>query len=73
MAYAASGSRADRAEITGRLSATLKNIGVRFDQYRVYRRTHAELSALSNRDLADLGINRSMITSIATEAAYGRR
>lgn len=36
----------------------------------LYRRTVRELSALSNRDLADLGISRSAIRSLAHEAAY---
>ncbi|MEE3316193.1 MAG: DUF1127 domain-containing protein, partial [Pseudomonadota bacterium] len=30
-----------------------------------------ELRALSGRELADLGINRSMIRRLALEAAYG--
>lgn len=38
---------------------------------RVYRETLAELSALNARELMDLGIDRTMIRSIATEAAYG--
>ena len=39
---------------------------------KVYRTTLAELQALDNRDLADLGISRSMIRAIAHEAAYGK-
>lgn len=39
---------------------------------RVYARTYAELSALSTRELNDLGISHSMITRLAHEAAYGR-
>ena len=39
---------------------------------RVYRQTLAELKSLSNRDLADLGIARSMIGAVAIEAAYGK-
>ncbi|MDB9759817.1 DUF1127 domain-containing protein [Planktomarina sp.] len=35
-----------------------------------YRTTVAELNSLSGRDLADLGIHRSSIRSIAYEAAY---
>ncbi len=38
---------------------------------RVYLETQRELNALSNRDLDDLGISRSMISRIAYEAAYG--
>jgi uncharacterized protein YjiS (DUF1127 family) len=37
---------------------------------RVYRATIFELSALSNRDLNDLGIPRSNIKRLAMEAAY---
>ena len=38
---------------------------------RVYRTTVSELDALSTRELADLGLSRSMIKGIAYEAAYG--
>lgn len=37
----------------------------------VYRQTVRELNALTNRDLNDLGINRSMIHGLAHEAAFG--
>lgn len=39
---------------------------------QVYKRTHAELSQLSTRELDDLGISRSMISRLAYEAAYGK-
>jgi uncharacterized protein YjiS (DUF1127 family) len=35
---------------------------------KMYNTTVSELSALTNRELADLGINRSAIKGIATEA-----
>ncbi|GHC31607.1 MULTISPECIES: DUF1127 domain-containing protein [Gemmobacter] len=38
----------------------------------IYRQTLRELNALSGRELADLGIHRSMITRLAQEAAYGK-
>lgn len=38
----------------------------------IYRRTLAELRALSDRDLADMGINRFDIEDLAYEAAYGK-
>jgi len=38
----------------------------------IYRATVAELNTLSARDLADLGIHRSSIRSIAYEAAYAK-
>lgn len=37
---------------------------------KVYRATLFELSALSNRDLKDLGISRSSIKRLALEAAH---
>lgn len=39
---------------------------------KVYNQTYDELTALSNRDLADLGMSRSMIQGVAYEAAYGK-
>jgi uncharacterized protein YjiS (DUF1127 family) len=39
---------------------------------RVFKQTFNELQSLSNRELADLGINRSMIRSIALEAANAK-
>ena len=42
------------------------------EQRRVYRQTVRELGALSERELADLGIHRAMITKIAHEAAYSK-
>lgn len=40
-------------------------------QRRVYLRTVTELNALTDRELADLGISRLGISEIAHEAAYG--
>lgn len=42
------------------------------ERRRVYTRTIRELRGLSARELADLGIHRSMITRVAREAAYGK-
>lgn len=41
-------------------------------RYRVYRQTVAELDGLSDRELVDLGLGRSMIDAVALEAAYGK-
>ncbi|SFC07042.1 DUF1127 domain-containing protein [Tropicimonas isoalkanivorans] len=46
-------------------------IRARFEQYKTYRQTHRELSSLTDRALSDLGLSRSMIKSLAREAAYG--
>lgn len=45
----------------------------RFSQYRRFRRTMAELSRLSDSQLADLGLTRSMLRATAIEATYGTR
>ena len=42
----------------------------RFTQYAAYRKCVAELSALSDRELRDLGLHRSMLRSLAYEEAY---
>lgn len=44
-----------------------------WQRWRTYRCTYAELSALSTRELSDLGISRGMISRLAQEAAQGRR
>jgi len=36
---------------------------------KLYNQTFNELSSLTNAELADIGINRSMIKSVAREAA----
>lgn len=43
-----------------------------FARRRVYHATYHELSMLTDRDLADLGIPRSGIKRLALEAAYGQ-
>lgn len=40
---------------------------------KVYKQTFAELLSLSNRELADLGMSRANIRSVAHEAAYGNK
>ncbi|SHG61298.1 protein of unknown function [Cognatiyoonia sediminum] len=63
--------------------ATSVTFGQRFNEFRArmaeasaqrktYNTTMSELSALSNRELADLGLHRSMIKQVALEAAYGK-
>ena len=42
----------------------------RYRKHRAYRTTLAEMRALSNRDLADLGLHRSMLKRVAYQAVY---
>ncbi|EEB85503.1 DUF1127 domain-containing protein [Roseobacter sp. GAI101] len=53
--------------IADRFNALLSAIATRRTQRRVYRATFNELSALSTRELNDLGIGRSQIRGIALE------
>lgn len=55
-----------------RLSKLLADYREARQRNRVFRHTLKELNALTNRELADLGISRSMITRVAQEAAYGK-
>ncbi len=71
MAYVNSTS-ATTGTITERFQGFVKDLRVALDRRAVYNRTIRELRALSNRDLADLGLSREMITRVALEAAYGK-
>lgn len=42
-----------------------------YKRYRRYRATLGELKHLGDRELLDLGINRSDLRSIARKSAYG--
>lgn len=58
--------------LVDRFGETLKSLKETMHRRRVYRTTVRELSALSGRELADLGMHRSMISEVAREAAYGK-
>lgn len=49
----------------------LQTVTTRFANYRLYRTTVKELSALSDRELADLGLYRADIRALAIETTYG--
>ncbi len=51
-----------------RASALFAQVSGILAQRKLYNTTFNELQSLSNRDLADLGIHRSMIKSIALDA-----
>ncbi len=60
------------AGIAARISATFATLSDAWQRRRVYRQTLRELNALTSRELADLGMHRSMITRVALEAAFGK-
>ena len=72
MAYATD-IRAYGATLSQRISEARAALADRYAKYSTYKVTLNELAGLSDRDLADLGINRTMIRGIATEAAYGTK
>lgn len=71
MAYV-NASRLGAVGLVDRAAALARSIRVGLERRRVFKQTVRELQALSNRELADLGIHRTMITRVATEAAYGK-
>lgn len=71
MAYVSS-SRTAGNGVVERLATVVRVIRDMIERRRVYNRTLRELRALSNRELADLGLHRAMITRVAAEAAYGK-
>jgi len=45
----------------------IKSLKARYTRYQNYRDTVKELSALSDKELQDIGMNRGMIHSVAME------
>jgi uncharacterized protein YjiS (DUF1127 family) len=72
MAYASAHSSHAAGGFLGSIADTVSALRSAWQRSRVYVRTYNELSALSTRELQDLGISRSMISRLAYEAAYGR-
>jgi uncharacterized protein YjiS (DUF1127 family) len=71
MAYVSS-SRVAGNGLAERIGTAIRVVRDMIERRRVYQRTLRELRALSNRELADLGLHRAMITRVAAEAAYGK-
>lgn len=67
MAFATD-TRSASISLADRFATFRANLAEAMANRKLYRRTLSELEALSNRELADLGINRSMIKSIALQA-----
>ena len=69
MAYTNTSSVTHTPSIT-RLGEAVAELRARYKTYRLYRDTLDGLSALSNRELDDLGLSRSELRRVAEEAAY---
>lgn len=61
-------NRTATVTLADRATALFANISEAYAQRKLYNTTFNELQALSNRELADLGIHRSMIKRVALEA-----
>ncbi|KPP85391.1 MAG: putative conserved small protein [Rhodobacteraceae bacterium HLUCCO07] len=70
MAFAGNTQAAPHHGLAG-LAVHVEALVERFNLYRHYRRTLAELGGLNARDLAEIGLCRSNIRSAAYEAVYG--
>jgi uncharacterized protein YjiS (DUF1127 family) len=70
MAYVNSSTRAT-VSFGDRFAALIKAAGLAMQRRKVYLQTVHELNCLSDRDLADLGLARADIGTLAHEAAYG--
>ncbi len=57
--------------ISVRFSIAATSLVQDIKNYRMYRKTVSELQKLTNRELDDLGLNRSSIKASAIEAVYG--
>ncbi|WP_426034558.1 DUF1127 domain-containing protein [Cypionkella sp. TWP1-2-1b2] len=71
MAYVKT-TRAVPATATDRISGIFAAISAMLARRRVYDLTIRELRQLTDRELSDLGIARSLIIETAREAAYGK-
>ena len=51
------------------MANVFQDAALRYAKYRIYNTTLAELRALSDRELNDLGLNRTMLRGLAKQAA----
>lgn len=65
-------TRAVSATFADRFGTFFAGLKAAVAKRRIYNQTVHELRQLSDRELADLGIHRAMIGTIAAEAAYGQ-
>ncbi len=72
MAYASSTGPISRTAAPLSAAGLIDTLRDAFRRHRIYSETVRELSVLTNMELADLGLNRSMIKRVALDAAYGK-
>ena len=70
MAHASNNIDQTQSALTARIGGMFDGLRARRARRRVYRTTFHELSALSNRELADLGLSRTEIRRVAYQAAH---
>lgn len=56
--------------VSTRIAGMFANMKTAIRKRRMYRKTIEELSALTDRELNDLGLCRSMISDVARTAVY---
>ncbi|MBU2936783.1 MULTISPECIES: DUF1127 domain-containing protein [Pacificibacter] len=71
MAYATSNAQIAQSSLTERFTTVISNFFKQFALSVAESRYMSELSNMSNRELADIGIKRSDIPMVAREAARG--
>ncbi|SNR26435.1 DUF1127 domain-containing protein [Puniceibacterium sediminis] len=70
MAYATNIHTAPQDAAASRFSAIVHTLRTGLAKRKLYRNTLDELQSLNDRELADLGLHRSILRRVAYEAAY---
>jgi len=65
-------TRAASSSFSDRFFSVTKYVQSALQRRRMFNQTARELNALTDRELADLGIHRADIRQIATQAACGQ-
>lgn len=58
------------SSLFARIGTAFDALATRYKKHRLYRETFDGLSALSNRELTDLGLNRSELRRVSREASH---
>ena len=59
----------ERASVVSGLRGILAGWRMDLERHRIFKQTYGELSSLTDRELADIGVGRSQIVDIAWDAA----